>query len=466
MLSCQKEGWPTKIVADVIIDNTIVDSPVIVDTIRQQDFLLHLIAGQEEFDWENAEYLPLPLSEEQIPMPWSDNAIRAFSDDIRYDFKKSDGWVLYQCSFSKQLNPYIKSFILYNKYKGILRYYYYLKSDNFSSNVFEYNVFKNEVKSIGEQAALSPILNFAHQKIVDVTTNSTQCVTIEPSQLSNRTWYALEYELAFDKNIYSRSYSTYRLGVGYEMLKVTGLKINGKELGSLNARIRFSDSDYDFGELYNGDANIIIYGKKDIDQITNVLSNADLTQVNQIYNQHSFEHILNGSIGDDYLGEIQWNAGVAIQTQPNAVGLPGGGETFVVSGANNSGMQGLGTFYDKPMGVFYLNTPPKVLFSKVESEENHKYQYSLDLKSLEYLFNPSLKEVADIKNIEQVLVATDHKDIMENNSRAKLYIGQKLLSNVELTIQGVRVSFDVVPKNGSKPVHIVKVFKAEIDVLK
>ena len=73
---------------------------------------------------------------------------------------------------------------------------------------------------------------------------------------------------------------------------------------------------------------------------------------------------------------------------------------------------------------------------------------------------------ADIKNISQNLVAAENKELIENNSRAKLYIGQKLLSNIELTIQGVRVSFDVVPKNGSKPVHIVKVFQADIETSK
>lgn len=63
------------------------------------------------------------------------------------------------------------------------------------------------------------------------------------------------------------------------------------------------------------------------------------------------------------------------------------------------------------------------------------------------------------------MVATEHPELLENNSRAKLYLSQKLLSNVELTIQGVRVSFDVVPKDGGKPVHIAKVFDMDLIAL-
>jgi hypothetical protein len=60
------------------------------------------------------------------------------------------------------------------------------------------------------------------------------------------------------------------------------------------------------------------------------------------------------------------------------------------------------------------------------------------------------------------LVATRNEELLENNSRAKLFIGQKLSSNIPLVVQGVRVSFDVVPKDVSKTVHIVKTFKADI----
>ncbi len=464
ILSCQKNDLSSEIIPDVIIESSLNGNPVIIDTITQKDYTLHIISGQEEFDWENTEYLPVPSTTNSIPVPWSDKAKRSFSDDIRYDYKKADGWILYHCGFSEQINPAVKTFMLYNKYRGILRYYYFLTATGIDK-VLDYNILDNGLMSIGSHANMSPILNFAQQKIIDITKNSTLCTTIEPEQLSDSTWYAWEYELAFDKDIYNQNPGTFLLDFGYGMLKKESLIINGVRLNNLNARIRFSDGSYQYGESYNGDANMIFYGRNDINQISNILSGSDLELINQIYNQQSFNNILNGSINYDYLGEIQWNANLTITTQPNIVGLPGGNESFVISGANNSIMQGMGTFYSKPLGIFYLNSKPKVLYSKISSESHH-FQYELNVNSVEYIFNPSIKEFADIKNIAQELVATENKELVENNSRTKLYVGQKLLSNIELTVQGVRVSFDVVPEDGSKPVHIVKVFQAEIETSK
>jgi hypothetical protein len=461
--SCQKND-SSEITTDVIISSSSVNNPVIIDTIVQQDYPLHIITGQKEFDWENAEFIPLPSTQNPIPVPWSDRARRNFSEDIRYDYKKEDGWLMYYCSFSDELNPPVKTFMLYNKYRGILRFYYFFTGTGIE-NVSDYNIFSNDIMSMGSHASMSPILNFAHQNIIDVNKNSTHCVTIEPEILSDSTWFAWEYELAFDKDIYNQDPNTFLLNIGYGMLKKIALSINGIQLDDLNARIRFTDGTYQYGDSYNGNANIIIYGKNDINQMSNILSGSDLTLINQIYDQQSFNNILNGSVNYNYLGEIQWNANLAITTQPNGVGLPGGGQSFVISGANNYVMQGLGSFYNKPLGIFYLNRKPKVSYSKINSR-NHQFQYELNVNSVEYIINPSVLDFADIKNISQNLVATENKELIENNSRAKLYIGQKLLSNIELTIQGVRVSFDVVPKNGSKPVHIVKVFQADIETSK
>ena len=113
------------------------------------------------------------------------------------------------------------------------------------------------------------------------------------------------------------------------------------------------------------------------------------------------------------------------------------------------------------MGVFYLGAKPQVAYSE-NTGKYYKYQYDLDAGSVEYVFNPSVTEVADIKNITQELVATEKEGLLEDYSTVKLYTGQKLMSNLPLVIQGVRVSFDVVPKDGGKTVHIVKTFQADI----
>jgi len=455
----------TDINADVIIENTPNGSPIINSPIISKEYPLHLIPGQEAFDWENLEYLPLsPYAKAPIPLPWTDKAKRCFSDDIRYDFKKSDGWELYSCTFSKEIFVAVNTFILYNKYRGVLRYYYYLTGTGMDK-LKDFNIVTNSIMTIGSHSSMSPLLNFAHQKIVDINKNSILCTTIDLQSLSDSTWYAWEYELAFDKDIYNQSVNSLLLGIAYGMIKKEVLLLNGKPINNLNTKVRFSDTQYRYGDSYSGDVNLLLYGKNDLNQLSGILSAQDLSSLKQIYNQQSFNDLLNGTIDSNSEGEIQWDANISITTAPSGVGLPGGNETFAVSGADNSVMQGKGPFFNKALGVFYLNAKPKITYSKI-ADENRQHQYELNANSLEYLFNPSVTEIADIKNITQEIVATQNAGILENYSRAKLFIGQKLTSNLPLTIQGVRVGFDVVPKDGSKTVHIVKTFQADIIVAK
>ena len=138
---------------------------------------------------------------------------------------------------------------------------------------------------------------------------------------------------------------------GYYMIKKENLAINGKQLNNLNAKIRFSDA-FSYGDSYSGDVNLILYGANDLNQVSNILSASDLTSLTQTFNQQYFSNLLSGTISENSVGDIQWNANLEITTDPNAVGLPGGGLSTVVSGANNSEMIGLGPLYSKALGCF------------------------------------------------------------------------------------------------------------------
>jgi len=457
---CKKTDPAQIEIADVTIDNTITGSPTLIDGITAVEFPTDLSPEQENFDWENLEYLPMKEgSGVAIPMPWSNSAKRSFSEDIRYDYKKSDGWVLYLSSSSSQIFAGVKTIILYNKYSGVLRYYYYAQG-TVTGSVADYNIVLNQLVTIGSHSSASPLLNFANQKIIDINNNSRGCLTIDPQKLSDATWFAWEYELAYDKDIYAQNPGSFFLGLSYSMIKKNSLLINGKQLEKLVARVRFSDETY-YDESYSGEASLILYGKNDLDQNSNVLSATDLALLDQTYQQKNCDNLLNATLNDNAIGEIQWHADVTITSASNGVGFPGGSDSFVVSGADNSEVVGFSSFYTKALGVFYLNSKPKVGFSKLATG-NKPYVYTLDTKSVEYTFNPAVTEIADIKNIVQDVVATQNEKLFENYSRSKLYTGQKLSSNIPLVVQGVRVSFDVVPKDGGKTVHIVKAFQADI----
>lgn len=84
-----------------------------------------------DFDWEVVDWMPTPPGQAQIPMPWGgQGSISSFYGlDVLYDYKKFDGWRLVYSTFrdfgEKLIDPY---FVLYNIYRGTLRFYFYLTS--------------------------------------------------------------------------------------------------------------------------------------------------------------------------------------------------------------------------------------------------------------------------------------------------------------------------------------------------
>ena len=82
------------------------------------------------FDWENLDWMPTPSMQSQIPSPWSGQGslVGTYGIDIINDRKACDGWELLYNTFDSNVtaplvNPY---FVLYNKYRGIMRIYLYL----------------------------------------------------------------------------------------------------------------------------------------------------------------------------------------------------------------------------------------------------------------------------------------------------------------------------------------------------
>lgn len=81
------------------------------------------------FDWENVDYMPTPPGQTSIPSPWIGQGSIAsnIGIDISNDRKASDGWELVYNTFDSKsqgnlINPY---FVLYNKYRGIMRIFLY-----------------------------------------------------------------------------------------------------------------------------------------------------------------------------------------------------------------------------------------------------------------------------------------------------------------------------------------------------
>ena len=85
------------------------------------------------FDWANAEWMPVPAGQSAIPSPWNGagSISYTYGMDITNDRYPNAGWELLYNTFDANasgplVNPY---FVLYNKYRGILRIYLYLTTE-------------------------------------------------------------------------------------------------------------------------------------------------------------------------------------------------------------------------------------------------------------------------------------------------------------------------------------------------
>lgn len=99
--------------------------------------------------------------------PWSGSGslLGTYGTDIINDRKKSEGWTLLYNSFTSDANLYTPNpfFVLYNKYRGIMRIFYYATDPFITSSS---NIIDN--LSIISDHYSSSIFNLADQHIIQV----------------------------------------------------------------------------------------------------------------------------------------------------------------------------------------------------------------------------------------------------------------------------------------------------------
>lgn len=156
-----------------------------------------------DFDWEdpNLNWMPYPANQPQISIPWTGagSLFGVIPDDVLADRKKADGWCLVYSTFDPVVwnkNPY---FMLYNKYRGLLRVYLYINDIQFAESSY-----MQDGLYVGNSSY--KMLNFAEKEIVDASTNIISVDRVAPkpyngAPLANNKWYFLQYEIAYDPSI-------------------------------------------------------------------------------------------------------------------------------------------------------------------------------------------------------------------------------------------------------------------------
>ncbi|HEY4785604.1 MAG TPA: hypothetical protein VIH57_06125 [Bacteroidales bacterium] len=474
------------------------------------------------FDWENpSDLMPTP-SNKTIYVPWAygvtGSITSTYDADVYSDHKKSDGWVLVYSTFSPYTYTPMPYFILYNKYRGLLRIYQY--NDN-TGYTYSSNLQANAQWSGNGNSNYSQ-LNFAGKTLIDVFSSATQqkvISTLEPAPtdgsypVTPNTWYMLQYEITYDPNLVATTSSTpptFSWNVNYR--NITQVSLGGTLTGKITGTVGSSTLEQNvnsalgkgltnigtvalsavgakFFETNKMGLNNTLYSniKKGVDgALSTATGNIPATVVSifsAIFggnsNGQTYNLDLNASLSLN--GTLENNGSLFSGT---SIPMPGSIKPVTDGSYNISGFVPL---YNKTLGVFNLSNRP-VIKSTYNAYPTYMYpagtqaiRLNIDNTSFSIKFNPELLSIATIQNMRQEVVVFPYNfypgdlvDIYakdESGGSKSVYVhAQPIIfvpygfpygNNFKPGFMGVRIAFTVVPKDGSPSSTIIKTFVAD-----
>lgn len=455
-----------------------------------------LVAGSPipPLDWENISFMPAPAGV-NIPVPWQGGLGGAkIDDDMIFDYHASEGWELVYNTFSATSTYNPQYFMLYNKYRGLLRTYFYVAiGGNYpSSNIAHF------LNLRGANAATSPLLKFASDEVIDVGLASLSVAQIQSYKVSTTaSWYAAEFEIAYDPNAISTPYEQLRLEWQINPNSITNMTFNGTQTGDISGTLQSTSSGPNFfSNIANGgvDDGLKVGSKA----AAEALSFLPATIKSKIIEAAT------GGIGGLVKGFLSGILGGTTSTSTQKISLKINTNISITGSATTpsqlfdnifsipatQGVINTIPFYPKleqPLGVFYVSNKPVINERKIselivdESGRNYYVDqtYTVDANSFQLVFNPAVTNIANISNIKRevimlnaggagglggISIGGDREDIAEKVVYVGEVTGMSRFGPRPLTIPSgplaVRVSFDVIPKDGSPKSKIVKTFAA------
>ena len=231
-------------------ENEMVDS-LLTSAVSQQMYSV----TPDTFDWENVDWMPTPAGQSRIPAPWVGQGSLAstFGLDVINDRKRSDGWELIYNTFTNSApgniqNPY---FVLYNKYRGLLRIFLYTTTQFISSSTY----LQDGISVITNQQ--TSLLNFVGNDIVDGSKKNMNYQQMQPASndgsmpLASNKWYMMQYEMAYDPNISQIPYNQIQLNWNLNYYNVETIDLGGTLQGTIKGTIGESTSNNLFAPLKN-----------------------------------------------------------------------------------------------------------------------------------------------------------------------------------------------------------------------
>ncbi|WP_293946738.1 MULTISPECIES: hypothetical protein [unclassified Sphingobacterium] len=479
------------------------------------------------FDWENATYLPSKNNTNQLLLPWK-SGTTSINPEYADDYKKYDGWELAYNTFNPDvfLNDvnYNYYFALYNKYRGVLRFYHWLPSSSVASTYVEHGL-----KLYGSYN--SNILNYnAVERVSPVNQKSFSMIENQKLTYSGGTWYIFEYEMAYDPNIKNTSFPSFGLSSVPSWVNLSQININGTATGKIEGTIGNPGSSFNLtGLLQNGTATLMGNWANSLFLsifTSSATGQAELTKTLTDGGKGIVKGIINGLLGLGGTGNTFQKVKLNLNTDIKLNGsITSSGSLFdmkfAIPGQSNS-TSIFGVNYHKNLGIFSLaNTPiitnvgdASTIVIKDDQYNEDEYHNitvnSLTIKqsSVNIVWNPDIinitPEGARIENLQMQIVniyPTGQYSFGTTNSldnlKAPIEVGRDCYFTGNLLIEkngiqdlalskpnstdpfvlvradsgfttedefGIRFIFDVVPNNGAPKTKIIRTFQAKTGI--
>ncbi len=462
-------------------------------------------AANYNFNWETATSMPVsPSSPVQPSLPWQSQSGSFIDASILSDYKKNDGWELVYNTFNPTVIPTATSqpagglyFALYNRYRGIIRYYLYIPSGLFGNST---NI-EHGLSIYSDNNTKSKMLNFDGVDIVDASVNTPAFTKTNNTGVAvGGGWYAMQYQIAYDPAFSSTSYPHLGFTWNSRTVNISQILLAGTQQGSISGNITQQSSGFGWaGALINGILGAAeIYGTAGAGFSGTMGSNLTSAATGGLAGNVTgfFSGIFGGNSNNTQEVDLTMNTTISLNGTltssqplvPNSLVFPG--QTV----ANTIGAPT--PLYPNPLGVFNLTGKPTVNLHTTRTVVNvndggtivpynqYANQYTVDATTFNNLFvknatviNSDPTKGATIQNLTtQVVVFNPNTGYNftaygnhETFGNYNVYTGSSV--TLGYTVEhsqptnnqvAVRVSFNVVPNNGAPSSLIVKTFTANL----
>lgn len=502
-----KQTFHTKLLAAALLATTLFscqkELPVAPTSVSIKAPVAQNISANYYFDWETAVKMPVSASSPlDVYVPWRSQGGTPLDPGIVDDYKRIDGWELVYNTFAPDNFPNAGDhgtmptvtqqtagglyFTLYNRYRGILRYYMYLPPGLFGSST----QLSHGLKVISANGTTSSMLNFEGVDIVDPLNRAAGFSKTNKDGISTTGgWYSMQYQIAYDPAFAATTYPNLGFQWDTYSLSMSQINLDGVEVGTTRGTISTPKPDFDW-------ANAIINGGLAVAEIyTGGLAGTTGFAKYKDAANGGLAGSLTGLLSGVFGGSTPSPQDVDLTTN-SSITTKGTSTTsqaymfnaFMFPGQSTSGTNGVPPLVNYSLGLFNLSDRPTVSVHRDGANNTGSgssdpgyatYEITSAIQQTLFQSNPNVFNSsptgASLSNFKVEVVVIDPAYSWTASSAVKEKVGTHTVFTGENTVVlqsslfhtpaaptnvAVRVSFYVVPNNGAPRTLVAKTFTA------